>query len=266
MIKIFIAGATGWVGTELSKSLLNEPHLNLVGGLSKMHNGEDLAKILNIKSDPIPLFDSIEAALDAVDFDILIDFTKPTIAKTNVLAALKKGKQVIIGTSGLTDADYDAIASVAQTTNTAVLAAGNFAITAVLLQKFSEIAAKFVPNYEIIDYASQNKIDAPSGTVAELTYRLSQVQTPNITVAIEDTIGRKDSRGATINGIQVHAVRLPGHVLAVETIFGAEDEKLTIRHDAGNSAAPYIQGILLAIDKINTFKGLKRGLDSIMDF
>ncbi|WP_223582780.1 4-hydroxy-tetrahydrodipicolinate reductase [Sphingobacterium sp. GVS05A] len=265
MIKVFIAGATGWVGTELSKKITQEKGLQLVGGLSRSKGGADLATILNLGDGPIPLFDNITDALDLVDFDVMIDFTRPEIAKSNVIAALKRGKRVVLGTSGLTDADFKEIAAVADGHHTAILAAGNFAITAVLLQKFAEIAAKFIPHFEIIDYASGDKPDAPSGTVAELAYRLSKIQTPELAVAIDDTVGRKDARGASINGIQVHSVRLPGHILGVEAIFGEKDETLILRHDAGNGAEPYIKGILMAVSKLSTFEGLKRGLDAVMD-
>lgn len=146
------------------------------------------------------------------------------------------------------------------------MAAGNFSITAVLLQRFSETAAKYVDHFEIIDYASEKKVDAPSGTVAELAYRLSKVKKPTIEVPIDETIGDKATRGASINGIQVHAVRLPGHILGVETIFGMEDEKLSIKHEAGSGADPYLNGIFIALEKIDSFRGLKRGLDTIMDF
>jgi len=266
MLKICIAGATGWVGQALSKSLLQKADIQLTAGLSRSYAGRDLLEVLRLDGPPIPLFGHVTEALDAADFDVLIDFTNPTIAKSNVLAALKKGKRVILGTSGLSDADFEDIEQVASEKNSSVLAAGNFAITAVLLQRFAEMAARYIPEYELIDYAAAGKQDAPSGTVAELAYRLSLVQKPKIEVDIAATIGRKDARGATINGIQVHAVRLPGHVLAVEAIFGAKDEKLLLRHDAGSGADPYIQGILLAIQKINTFTGLRRGLDTVMDF
>ncbi|MEN5088550.1 dihydrodipicolinate reductase C-terminal domain-containing protein [Sphingobacterium faecium] len=146
------------------------------------------------------------------------------------------------------------------------MAAGNFSITAVLLQRFSETAAKYVDHFEIIDYASEKIIDAPSGTVAELAYRLSKVKKPTPDVLIDETIGNKATRGAAVNGIQVHAVRLPGHILGVETIFCMEDEKLSIKHEAGSGAAPYLNGIFIALDKIDTFKDLNPGLDTLMDF
>ncbi len=266
MIKVCIAGGTGWAGSELSKGVFNHPNMKLVGALSRKHKGEFLDDVLNLGSVNIPIFGDIETALKAIDFDVLVDYTKPDIAMKNIISTLKKGKNVVIGTSGLTDEDYAEIEKTADENNTSVLAVGNFAITVVLLQKFSEMAAKYIPNFEIIDYAHEDKIDAPSGTARELAYRLSKVQKPNQYVTEEELIGEKASRGANLNEVQVHSVRLPGHVISIETIFGLKDEKLSIRHDSGSSAEPYVKGGLLAIEKVETFKGLKRGLDSVMEF
>ncbi|MEY8759850.1 4-hydroxy-tetrahydrodipicolinate reductase [Chryseobacterium tongliaoense] len=266
MIKVFIAGATGWAGSELSKGVFKQEGMKLAGGLSRSHNGKNLAEILNLRNEEIPVFDTIEKALDAVDFDVLFDYTRPDIAKTNILAALKRGKKVIVGTSGLTTEDYAEIEKAANENNTSVLAVGNFALTVVLLQKFAEIAAKYITNYEIIDYAHEHKIDTPSGTVRELAHRLAMIQKPTVYIPTDQLIGEKETRGAEMEGVHVHSVRLPGHVIAVETIFGLKDEKLIIRHDSGTSAEPYVKGALLAIEKIGTFTGLRRGLDTVMDF
>ncbi|MDG3581441.1 4-hydroxy-tetrahydrodipicolinate reductase [Galbibacter pacificus] len=266
MIKVFIAGGTGWAGSALSKGVFNHEKMELVGALSRSHKGENLAEILDLGSTNIPIYENIETALDETDFDVLVDYTKPDVAKKNILTSLKKGKKVVVGTSGLTEKDYSEIEKVANENKTSVLAVGNFAITVVLLQKFSEMAAKYIPNFEIIDYTHEDKIDAPSGTARELAHRLSKVQKPNKFVTEDELIGDKSSRGANLNDVQIHSVRLPGHVISIETIFGLKDEKLSIRHDSGASAVPYVKGGLLAIEKIGTFKGLRRGLDSIMDF
>lgn len=266
MIKVFIAGGTGWAGSELSKAVFKRQDMQLTGVLSRSHKGKDLGEILNLGAINIPIFDDIDNALNEVDFDVLIDYTKPDIAKRNVLSALKKSKKVIIGTSGLTADDYDEIEKIANEYNTSVLAVGNFAITVVLLQKFAEIAASYIPNFELIDYAHEDKVDAPSGTARELAHRLSLIQKPTIHIPEDKLVGEKESRGANLDGVRVHSVRLPGYVIAIEAIFGLKDEKLTIRHDSGTSAEPYVKGALLAIEKIGTFKGLKRGLDAVMDF
>lgn len=266
MIKVFIAGGTGWAGSELGKAVFNTENMELVGALSRKNKGANLAEILNLDSGNIPVFGDMETALSETDFDVLVDYTRPKIGKMNIIATLKKGKNVVIGTSGLTEEDYAEIEKTANKNNTSVLAVGNFAITVVLLQKFSEMAAKYIPNFEIIDYAHEDKIDSPSGTARELAYRLSKIQKPNKFVSESELIGDKASRGANLNDVQVHSVRLPGHVISIETIFGLKDEKLTIRHDSGASAEPYVKGGLLAIEKVGTFKGLKRGLDSVMEF
>ncbi len=265
-IKVLIAGGTGWAGSELSKGVFNNKKMELVGALSRKNKGQNLADLLKLGSGNIPIFENIEMALSKIDFDVLVEYTKPNIAKKNVIASLKNGKRVVIGTSGLTEKDYSEIEQTANENKTSVLAVGNFAITVVLLQKFSEMAAKYIPNYEIIDYAHEEKIDSPSGTARELAYRLSKIQESKLFVSKDKLVGIKESRGARLNGVQVHSVRLPGHVISIESIFGLKDEKLTIRHDSGASAEPYVKGGLLAIEKVGTFIGLKRGLDSVMEF
>lgn len=266
MIKVFIAGATGWAGSELSKGVYKKEDMKLVGALSRKNKGKNLGEILNLENAEIPIYDDIDNALSEVDFDVLVDYTKPDVCKKNTISALKKGKRVVIGTSGLTAEDYSEIATIAEENNSSVLAVGNFSLTVVLLQKFSEMAAQYIPNFEIIDYAHEDKIDSPSGTARELAHRLSQVQKPTVHISNDELVGEKDSRGANLEGVQVHSIRLPGHVISIETIFGLKDEKLTIRHDSGSSAEPYVKGALLAIEKVGTFTGLQRGLDTVMDF
>ena len=147
----------------------------------------------------------------------------------------------------------------------AVLACGNFALTVVLLQKFAEAAARLIPQWEIIDYAHDDKPDAPSGTARELAFRLSRVRAPEPTIPVADTVGTREARGATVSASQVHSIRLPGYVISAEVVFGMPDQRLSLRHDSGNSARPYSDGALLAIRKVGTLVGLHRALDSVLD-
>jgi 4-hydroxy-tetrahydrodipicolinate reductase len=195
----------------------------------------------------------------------LMDYTAPDIAKHHVVTAINKGVNVVIGTSGLLDKDYAEIKLIADKNQKSVLAVGNFAISVVLLNRFAEIASKYMPHWEIIDYANQNKIDTPSGSAMELANRLSKIGESIKTVPVENMKGIKETRGANIKGMQVHSVRLPGFIISLEAIFGMEDEKLTIKHEAGGSAKPYVAGALLAIRNVGSFIGLRRGLDSVMD-
>jgi 4-hydroxy-tetrahydrodipicolinate reductase len=264
-IKVCIAGATGWAASELCKGIVSTSDLELVAAVSRKNAGKSLKEVLNLPIEKgIPIFATIEEAL-TIPCDVVVEYTSPDSAKRNILAAINKGVNVVVGTSGLSDNDYEQIKLLADQKKRSVLAVGNFAISVVLLNRFAEIAAKYMPHWEVIDYAKHTKVDAPSGSARELVNRLSKVGQSIKAVPIENTKGVKETRGADMNGMQVHSVRLPGFVIALEAIFGMEDEKLTMKHEAGGSAKPYVGGALLAIRKVNTFVGLKRGLDNVMD-
>ncbi len=264
-IRVCLAGATGWAGSAVSRAIAQLEDITLVSAVSRTHAGKLLGDVLAEPRLTAPIYATAQEALTAHPCDVFFEFTKPDVAKSNVLTALRHKVHVVVGTSGLSDADYEDIASAAGEAGCGVLAVGNFALTVVLLQKFSEIAARFIPQWEIIDYASDGKKDAPSGTVRELTNRLSKIRESELTVPLENTQGVKETRGARMSGSQVHAIRLPGYTLSVEMIFGMPDQRLTIRHDSGTSAQPYVDGSLLAIRKVSSFTGLRRGLDSVLD-
>jgi 4-hydroxy-tetrahydrodipicolinate reductase len=170
----------------------------------------------------------------------------------------------VVGTSGLTAEDYAEIDRTATERKLGVIAAGNFSITAALLKHFAQIAAAYIPSWEIIDYAHADKVDAPSGTTRELAEELAKIAQNQLAVPLDNTIGPREARGASIAGTQVHSIRLSGYVIAFETIFGLPDERLTIRHDAGSGAEPYVAGTLLAATKVMTVTGLVRGLDRLL--
>ena len=264
-IRVCLAGATGWAGSAVAHALAQTSDISLVSAVSRTHAGKILGDVLVEPRLTCAVYSTTQEALAAQSCDVFFEFTKPDVAKTNVLSALERGSHVVVGTSGLTDEDYTEIASAADRAQRGLLAVGNFALTVVLLQKFAEIAAKFIPQWEIIDYASDGKKDSPSGTVRELANRLSKVRSSELTVPLEQTQGVKETRGARMNGSQVHSIRLPGYTISEEIIFGMPDQKLTIRHDAGSSAQPYVDGSLLAIRKVSSFTGLRRGLDSVLD-
>ena len=263
-ISVCIAGATGWAGSELARSIPRTTDVALVAAVSRTQAGRRLGDVLGEPCLDAPVFASVADAL-ADPCDVLVEYTKPASAKANILAALERGVHVVVGTSGLADDDFAEIDAAAHRHARGVLACGNFALTAVLLQKFAESAAALIPQCEIIDYAHDDKIDAPSGTARELAVRLSRVRHPEPTVPVEKTVGPREARGATFAASQVHSVRLPGYVISAEIIFGMPDQKLTIRHDAGSSARPYVDGALLAIRNVSTLVGLHRGLDTVLD-
>jgi 4-hydroxy-tetrahydrodipicolinate reductase len=264
-IRVCLAGATGWAGSELARAIARADDLQLVAAVARRLAGRTLAEALGEPRLTASIHASAGEALAAQACDVFVEYTKPASAKANILAALEHGAHVVVGTSGLTEADFADIDDAARQRQRGVLACGNFALTVVLLQKFAEAAARLIPQWEIIDYAHDDKHDAPSGTARELAFRLARVRSPQPTVALADTVGPVEARGATVNGTQVHSVRLPGYVIGAEIVFGLPDQRLTIRHDAGNSARPYADGALLAIRKVATLVGVHRGLDSVLD-
>lgn len=132
------------------------------------------------------------------------------------------------------------------------------------MNHFAILAAKYLPQREIIDYFHAEKLDVPSGTARELAERLNKIRPNQLGRALDSLKGPVAGRGASIAGTQVHSVRLPGYISGFEILFGLPDEKLTIKHEAGSGAEPYVSGTLLAARKSISIKGLIRGLDTLL--
>jgi 4-hydroxy-tetrahydrodipicolinate reductase len=249
-LRVCIAGITGWTGSAIAPAVEEADDLELVGGVSR--------------SDPTH-HSSVAEALAAAPADVLVDFTHASAVKDNVLAALEHGANVVIGSSGLSADDFDAIEARARETSLGVVAAGNFSLSAALLLRSAVEAAKHFDTWEIIDYASAKKTDAPSGTARELAERLAEVREPTIGVPVDQVIGPEGARGATVAGVQVHSVRLPSFVVSTEVVFAASGERLSLRHDADQTPAAYVAGTLLAIRAVPGRVGLTRGLDRLLE-
>jgi 4-hydroxy-tetrahydrodipicolinate reductase len=262
-MRVILAGATGWAGSAIARAMARSDDLQLVAAVARKAAGLSLGAALGEGTLTTPVFATATEAL-ATPCDVFVEFTKPTGARENILAALGAGAHVVVGTSGLSDDDYAEIDGVARARRLGVLACGNFALTVVLLQRFAETAARYLDHFEVIDYAHEDKPDAPSGTARELAFRLGQVKAPDPGVPLDQVRGPSAARGATLNGVQVHSVRLPGYVIGVEAVFGAAGQRLHLTHQAGSSAEPYVDGALLAIRKVGTLLGVHRGLDAVM--
>jgi 4-hydroxy-tetrahydrodipicolinate reductase len=262
-IKVCLAGVSGWTGKSIAEAILKSEDLQLVGAISRSSSGQDVGELLGIKSTGLVITDSVEKALQ-VPVDVFVDYTSAVSVKQHVWSALSRNVCVIVGSSGLSAADYDEIDAEAKRRSIGVIACGNFAITAALAKHCALLAAKYLPHWEIIDYAHEHKIDSPSGTARELAEALSKVRANEIAVSQDKIVGVKESRGAQIGGTPVHSVRLPGYTLGFETIFGMPDEKLFIKHESGSGAGPYVGGTLLAIRKVASIKGLVRGMDTLL--
>jgi 4-hydroxy-tetrahydrodipicolinate reductase len=263
VIRVCMAGGTGWAGREITRAILASNEFELTGAIARSDAGRDVGELLGQTKRNVAVTATLDEALKR-PADVLVDYTSPSSVRERVLAALARGVRVVIGTSGLTAADYAEIERVATDKKLGVISAGNFSITAALAKHFSLLAAQFLPSWEIIDYAHAGKPDSPSGTARELAEALGDVAKNAVEVPIQKTLGTPETRGATIGGTQVHSVRLPGFVLSFETLFGLPNERLTIRHDAGAGAEPYVHGTLLAVRRVMGISGLVRGLDRLL--
>ena len=261
-LSICIAGATGWTGRALVPAVLDAPDLELASAVSRSAAGCDLGEALGGEALGVPVFGSVAEALDGVD--VLVDYTSATAVRANTLAAVEAGVGVVVGSSGLTAEDFAEIDAAARARGVGVVASGNFSLTAAMCQAAALLAARHLPQWEVIDYASATKPDVPSGTARELAEKLGEVRRPEIGRPIEEIVGPREARGAEVGGTRVHSIRVPSFVVSTEVVFGLPEERLTIRHDNGGSPEPYVAGTLLAVRRVPSLAGVVRGLDTLL--
>lgn len=259
---VCVAGATGWTGRAVAEAVLAADDLELRSAVSRSAAGEDLGRAWGGETNGVPVFGRVGDALDGVD--VLVDYTSHEAVLGNTLAALERGVSVVVGSSGLSAAEFDEIDAAARAAGVGVVAAGNFSLTAAMAQAAALLVARHLPNREIVDYGSAGKRDAPSGTARELAERLETVTPTAIEVPVDEVGGQVEARGATVAGTQVHSIRLPSFVVSTEIVFALPDERLSIRHDAGPTPTPYVSGTLLAIRAARGRVGLVRGLDTLL--
>ena len=262
-IRVCVAGVTGWTGRAIAQAVHRRPEFELVGGVSRGGAGTDVGEVLQLEPTGVGVYGTLEEALEEQP-DVVVDYTHPGVVLAHVKLALDRGCAVVVGTSGLSAEQFGEIDERARSAGLGVIAAGNFSLTAALAKHFAGIAAQHIPHWELIDYAHAGKPDAPSGTVRELADYLGSLSENVLARSATETLGVPETRGATLGGAQVHSVRLPGHVLSFEALFGLPEERLSIRHDAGSGADPYVGGTLLAIQRVGDVQGLIRGLDTLL--
>lgn len=256
MLKVCMAGATGWTGGAIARAVAEADDMALVSTVARRTAG---ATVLGA-----PCFATVADALAGPDFDVLIDYTAPEAIMDHTLTAIAAKRHVVIGTSGLTAAEYAEIDAAARAAGVGVVASGNFALTAALMTRFSLLAAEYLDWFEVIDYAKPGKTDAPTGTARELAERMGAVKRPAFEVDPADVTGEPGLRGGTVNGVQVHSLRLPSYSATVTSTFAHGNSRLTITHDAGKDPTIYNDGTLLAARKVMEISGLVRGLDQLL--
>ncbi|ANY10261.1 4-hydroxy-tetrahydrodipicolinate reductase [Pseudonocardia sp. HH130630-07] len=213
------------------------------------------------------------AALDAGDdlsaldgADVAVDFTHPGAALDNVRACVGRGVAAVVGTSGFDAAKFDEVREVLDGQGSgSVLVAPNFGVGAVLMMHFAGQAARFFDSVEIVELHHAGKVDAPSGTAARTASVVAEARAAAGLGAVPDatTTDPDGARGAVVDGVHVHAVRMPGLVAHQEVILGTDGEVFTMRHDSMNRAS-FMPGVLLAIRAVRDRPGLTIGLEPLL--
>ena len=256
------AGVTGWTGRAVALAIAAADDLRLCAGVSRTHADRRLSDVLDGAPTAVPearVYGSVAEMLEHGAVDVMVDYTSGDVVLDNVTSAVEAGVHTVVGSSGLTAQDYAMIDKRARAQGVGVVAAGNFSLVAALLMRAAAEIALLLPNREIIDYGSSSKLDAPSGTARELAERL---QTQSTARPGGGNVGQLAARGALVADTPIHSVRLPGYALSTEIVFGAAGERLSLRHDPGDSPEPYVAGTLLAIRNVRSVRGVVRGIDA----
>lgn len=237
-LRVAVLGAAGRMGSLTCAAVDGDPDLELVARVTSA--------------------DSLDRVLDA-GADVAVEFTTPQSVKKNTAWLLERGVHVVVGTSGLDDDDLDELA--ARTGPANLFVAPNFAIGAVLMMQLAEQAARHLPHVEITELHHDGKADAPSGTALRTARRVAEARRD----APQPAGPRANpARGAVVDGVCIHSVRLPGLVAHQEVVFGGTGQYLTVRHDAVDRSA-FMPGVILAVKRIPTLPGLTVGLDALLD-
>lgn len=263
MIKVMVSGACGRMGQAVLKAVIEDSELELVGAVD-LAGGADAGELVGLGKNGVIVGTDLEAVIDASSPEVMVDFTRPDVVYANAVKAIKKGVSPVIGTTGLSDEEKTELAELSKANNTPVFIAPNFAIGAVLMMLMARQAAKYMPEVEIIELHHDKKLDAPSGTALQTAAMISEVRKAHVQGNPEETEKVAGARGADVDGMRIHSVRLPGYVAHQEVIFGGLGQTLTIRHDSLNRES-FMPGVCLACKKVRNLEGLVIGLDKIMD-
>jgi 4-hydroxy-tetrahydrodipicolinate reductase len=261
-IRVVVAGAAGQMGAEVVRAVTAERGMTVVGVADPKAAGG----IMEVPgAGAFPAAASVGEALAEHPADVLVDFTVASAAFENAVSALRTGVHCVIGTTGLEAAQLDRLRELTEGGKANCLVAPNFAIGAVLLMRLSETAARWLPAAEVVELHHDKKKDAPSGTAKMTAERIAAARREVPVEPGKETETVPGARGAIVDGIPVHSVRLPGLVAHEEVLFGGPGQTLSIRHDSIDRTS-FMPGVLLAISEIADRPGLTIGLDALLGF
>jgi 4-hydroxy-tetrahydrodipicolinate reductase len=259
MIKVGVFGAAGRMGATVCEAVLGDPDLELVAAVDPFHSGIDLRGAARVDSD-LQIASDASALVDA-GAEVVVDFTVLDAARQNLGFLAEHGIHAVVGTTGFGEEDFERFA--ATFTQSSCLIAPNFAIGAILMMRFAELAAPWFETAEIIELHHDHKADAPSGTAMKTVERMAAASSdwapdPTKTIVLPGARGSAHS-----SGIRVHSVRMRGMVAHQEVLLGTTGETLSIRHDSYDRTS-FMPGVLLAVKKVADRPGLTVGLDPLL--
>lgn len=266
-IKVIICGALGKMGRATVQAVYDDVELELVGLMDIGGNGEGLHQLVNrevpLQFSMVKVENDLHQLLDSVSADVMIDFTNPRSVFDNARTALKHKLTCIIGTTGLNDLELQQLEKLSLENQVGLAVIPNFAIGAVLMMKFAQLAAQYFKEVEIIELHHNQKMDAPSGTAlktAELIRKTRGLRPPSERKELEKIPG---CRGGEHEQIHIHSVRLPGFIAHQEVIFGGIGQSLTIRHDSYDRVG-FMPGVIFAVKKMVHTSGLVYGMENLL--
>ena len=264
MTTVLVNGACGRMGQAVLKAVQEDSELKLVGAVD-IKGGADTGELVGLPKNGVIVEADLEAALDRLKPEVMVDFTRPDVVFANVVTALKHKVSPVVGTTGLSDEQKAEIKRLAEENATPAFIAPNFAIGAVLMMVMCKQAAKYMPDVEIIELHHDKKLDAPSGTAVQTAAMIAEVREKHQQGNPDESEKIAGARGADYEGMHIHSVRLPGYVAHQEGIFGGLGQTLTIRHDSLNRES-FMPGVVLAAKKVSKLQGLTVGLDKLLEF
>ena len=260
-IRVGVFGAGGRMGSTVCRAVVDDPDLQLVAAVDPFHAGIDLRGVTGADLRGLQVSPDVES-LAGAEAEVAIDFTHLEAARANLAWCAANGVHAVVGTTGFTPADCEELAT--RFTRSNCIVAPNFAIGAVLMMRFAELAAPYFETAEIIELHHDQKVDAPSGTAMLTAERMAARSSewgddPTTKQVVQGSRG-----GVTAGGIHVHSVRLRGLVAHQEVLLGTAGQTLTIRHDSYDRAS-FMPGVLLAVKAVASRPGVTVGLDAVLD-
>jgi 4-hydroxy-tetrahydrodipicolinate reductase len=260
-LRVGVNGAGGRMGATVCQAVDGDPDLDLVAAVDPHHAGIDLRSVAPVTQVDLQIGGDQESFALA-EAEIVVDFTTADASRANLPWFAEQGIHAVVGTSGLGDADIEALERVFTASNCVI--APNFAIGAVLMMRFAELASPFFDTAEVIELHHDSKIDAPSGTAMSTVQRMAAASDEWAPDPTEKVVLDSARGAAHPSGIHVHSVRLRGLVAHQEVLLGTTGQSLSIRHDSYDRTS-FMPGVLLAVKRVADTPGVTVGLDSLLD-